>query len=61
VVLPEHVDDVALAARAAAVGILVRPLSAYRIGAGTPGLVIGYGPHPSPRLATAIATLGRLL
>ena len=59
--LPEHLDDAALAAQARAAGIAVQPLSAYRFAPGPPGLVIGYGPHPAPRLEAAIETLGRLV
>ena len=59
--LPEGVDDAEIAERARAVGIGVHPLSRHRFAPGPPGLVIGYGPHPSARLAEAIATLGALL
>ena len=61
VILPPQIDDTALAARAAAAGIRVAPLSAYRFSPGDPGLVIGYGPHSAARLESAIATLGRLI
>ncbi|SFR36616.1 GntR family transcriptional regulator / MocR family aminotransferase [Microbacterium azadirachtae] len=61
VLLPDRVDDAALAERAAAAGIHVKPLSAYRSTPGAPGLVIGYGPHSEARLASAIAVIGRLL
>ncbi len=60
VFLPEHLDDTALAAQAAAEGIAVQPLSAHRFAPGRPGLVIGYGPHAAPRLEVAIRTLGAL-
>ncbi len=58
--LPDGVDDTDLAARAAAEGIAVQPLSAHRFAPGPPGLVIGYGPHPAHRLEHAIQTLGAL-
>lgn len=58
--LPDNLDDTALAARAEAEGIAVQPLSAHRFTPGRPGLVIGYGPHPAPRLEAAIKTLGVL-
>lgn len=57
---PEHFDDVELAARGEERGIAVQPLSAHRITPGSPGLVVGYGPHPTPRLDAAIRTLGIL-
>lgn len=60
VFLPDNLDDTALAARAEAEGIAVQPLSAHRFTPGRPGLVIGYGPHPAPRLEAAIKTLGVL-
>lgn len=59
--LPDHVDDAQLAGRAATAGIAVHPLSHHRFAPGPPGLVIGYGPHPVPRLARAIELLGALL
>lgn len=58
--LPDHIDDSALAQRAAREGIAVQPLSAHRRAPGTPGLVIGYGPHSSVRLEEAIKALGTL-
>lgn len=60
VLLPDDIDDASLARRAHDAGIGVVPLSALRAGTGPPGVVIGYGPHPSPQLAAAIATLGDL-
>ncbi|WP_309129823.1 PLP-dependent aminotransferase family protein [Microbacterium sp.] len=59
--LPPHLDDAAIAAQAEAEGIAVQPLSAHRSLPGSPGLVIGYGPHPSARLDAAIRVLGRLV
>ncbi len=58
--LPAHIDDTELATRARVEGIAVHPLSRHRFAPGPPGLVIGYGPHPAPRLEQAIATLGAL-
>ncbi len=58
--LPDGVDDATLAARAKAAGIAVQPLSALRHRPGAPGLVVGYGPHPSPRLEQALRTIGAL-
>lgn len=59
--LPEDVDDTHVAERAHEAGINVHPLSQHRFEPGPPGLVIGYGPHPTPRLEQAIATLGTLV
>lgn len=58
--LPEHLDDTTLAMNAEEVGIAVKPLSVHRISPGPPGLIIGYGPHPIPRMEAAIQTLGGL-
>lgn len=58
--LPDRIDDAALATRAAAEGIAVKPLSEHRFAPGPPGLVIGYGPHPPARLEQALKTLGTL-
>ncbi|MBU3994181.1 MAG: PLP-dependent aminotransferase family protein [Actinobacteria bacterium] len=59
--IPEGADDAKVAEHARDAGIAVQPLSRHRFEPGPPGLVIGYGPHPSPRLEQAIATLGTLL
>ncbi|WP_145942887.1 MocR-like pyridoxine biosynthesis transcription factor PdxR [Corynebacterium glyciniphilum] len=59
--LPDHVDDVVLAARARNVGLAVQPLSSHRAGPGPPGVVIGYGPHASRRLDAAIRQLGEFV
>jgi GntR family transcriptional regulator/MocR family aminotransferase len=61
VTLPDGVDDAALAARASAAGVLVQPLSRHRVGAGPPGLVLGYAAHPPDRIREAVAVLGRTL
>jgi len=58
---PESGDDVALAARAAAAGIELRPLSAYGLGHRPAGFVLGYG-HLRPReIESAVARLQRSL
>jgi GntR family transcriptional regulator/MocR family aminotransferase len=59
VTLPEGLDDVVLAARASEAGVLVQPLSRHRVGAGPPGLVLGYAAHPPDRIREAVALLGR--
>jgi GntR family transcriptional regulator/MocR family aminotransferase len=58
VTLPADADDVALAAEADAAGVLVHPLSAHRIAAGPPGLVLGYAAQAPDRIREAIARLG---
>lgn len=60
VTLPDHVDDAELAARAQQAGIIVVPVSALRAAPGPPGIVVGYGPHPTSRLAEAIEVIGKL-
>jgi GntR family transcriptional regulator/MocR family aminotransferase len=57
VTLPGY-DDVALAADADAVGVLVHPLSTHRITPGLPGLVLGYAAQAPDRIREAIARLG---
>lgn len=59
--LPDHADDVALAARARNVGLAVQPLSSHRAAPGPPGVVIGYGPHSPRRLDAAIRQLGEFV
>ncbi len=60
--LPAGVDDVALAARAASVGLGPLPLSEMRIKpGGVRGLVLGYAAHTPHELTRAIRTLARLL
>lgn len=58
--LPDHIDDTELATRAKEAGIAVDTLSQHRSAPGPPGLIIGYGPHPTPQLEQAIQTLGAL-
>ncbi|MFJ3407644.1 PLP-dependent aminotransferase family protein [Promicromonospora sp. NPDC090134] len=60
VTLPGHVDDAAVARRAAAAGVRVHPLSVHRVGDGPPGLVIGYAANPPDRLAEAVARIARV-
>lgn len=58
VLLPEGVDDVLAAERAAAAGVLVQPLSWHRVAEGPgptrPGLVIGYAAYPPDMLREAV-------
>jgi GntR family transcriptional regulator/MocR family aminotransferase len=54
-------DDIALADRASAAGVVVHPLSRHRTAPGVPGLVLGYAAHPPDRIREAIALLGRAL
>ncbi len=62
VTLPPGVDDVALAGRAATLGIGALALSTTRVRAsGPPGLAIGYAAVPPDRLRDAVASVGRLL
>jgi GntR family transcriptional regulator/MocR family aminotransferase len=51
--------DTVLAARAAAEGVLVHPLSWHRIEPGPPGLVLGYAAQPPDRLSSVGARLAR--
>lgn len=60
VTLPAHLDETRLVARARETGIAVQGMSAHRLTPGASGLVIGYGPHPTQRLADAIRVLGAL-
>jgi GntR family transcriptional regulator/MocR family aminotransferase len=48
------VDDAAVARRAREAGVRVQPLSAHRMGAGPPGLVIGYAANTPDRLHVAV-------
>ncbi|ODU26237.1 MAG: GntR family transcriptional regulator [Pseudonocardia sp. SCN 72-51] len=52
-------DDVALAAAAAADGVLVQSLSQHRIAPGLPGLVLGYAAQSPDRIRRAVALLAR--
>jgi GntR family transcriptional regulator/MocR family aminotransferase len=60
--LPDHLDDRQVAARARAAGVIVAPLSEYRRSlAGPPGLVIGYARPSDGDLHTALELLARTL
>jgi GntR family transcriptional regulator/MocR family aminotransferase len=61
VTLPWAADDTALAARIAAVGVRVQPLSWHRGRPGVPGLVLGYAAHTPDRLTEAAARLARAI
>jgi GntR family transcriptional regulator/MocR family aminotransferase len=63
VTFPDHagLDDVTLAERASAAGVVVHPLSRHRAGPGAPGLVLGYAAQPPDRIREAIALLGAAL
>lgn len=65
VLLPQRVDDVELARRAAAQGVVARPLSAYFAQAGCQpgrnGLILGYGMAPAERIPELVARLVRAL
>ena len=56
-----EVDDAEVSARARERGIAVQPLSALRFSPGSPGLIIGYGPHSPATLEQAIRTLGEIV
>ncbi|GAA1539464.1 PLP-dependent aminotransferase family protein [Kribbella lupini] len=60
--LPDHVDDQVLAAKARAAGVAVAPLADYRRSIpGPPGLVIGYATPSDEDLVTALEILAGLL
>jgi GntR family transcriptional regulator/MocR family aminotransferase len=52
-------DDVALASRIEATGVLVHPLSMHRVAPGPPGLVLGYAAHPPGQLREAAQRIAR--
>ncbi|MGD9987906.1 PLP-dependent aminotransferase family protein [Pseudonocardia sp.] len=52
-------DDRALAAAAAAAGVLVQALSSHRMAPGPPGLVLGYAAQSPDRIRRAVALLAR--
>ncbi|WP_441961491.1 MocR-like pyridoxine biosynthesis transcription factor PdxR [Mycolicibacterium houstonense] len=60
VLLPDGVDDVALADDLRDAGVLVHPVSWHRRLPGPPGLVLGYASHPPDRLRQAAATIARV-
>jgi GntR family transcriptional regulator/MocR family aminotransferase len=51
--LAGQLDDVALASRIEATGVLVHPLSMHRVAPGPPGLVLGYAAHSPGQLREA--------
>ncbi|NYI00455.1 PLP-dependent aminotransferase family protein [Cupriavidus plantarum] len=56
--LPDNADDIAVAARAGARGIMVRPLSRYYMGPSAErGLLLGYACVPEEAIAPAFQTL----
>jgi len=60
--LPDGVDDIEIAAGAAARGVGVRPLSPLSIdGPGQPGLLLGYGRLDEVRIEPGVATLAQVL
>lgn len=60
VLLPDGVDDVALADDLRDAGVLVHPVSWHRRLPGPPGLVLGYASHPPDRLRQAAARIARV-
>ncbi|MHC9291721.1 PLP-dependent aminotransferase family protein [Mycobacterium sp. LTG2003] len=60
-VLPDNVDDVALADELRDAGVFVHPLSWHRRLPGAPGLVLGYASHPPDRLREAGAIIARIV
>ena len=59
--LPDAVDDVAVADELRDAGVLVHPLSWHRRLPGPPGLVLGYASHPPDRLRAAGAVIARIV
>jgi GntR family transcriptional regulator/MocR family aminotransferase len=55
------VDDIELAERILAAGVLVHPLSWHRQRPGPPGLVLGYAAHTPDQLREAARRIGRVL
>ncbi|MEU4362712.1 PLP-dependent aminotransferase family protein [Promicromonospora sp. NPDC023987] len=55
------IDDRAAAGRAGEAGVRVQPLSAHRMGAGPPGLVIGYAANTPDRLHAAVRRIAQSL
>jgi GntR family transcriptional regulator/MocR family aminotransferase len=58
VTFPPGADDREFAERARDAGALVQPLSWHRVGAGPPGLVLGYAAHSTDRIRDSVARLG---
>jgi GntR family transcriptional regulator/MocR family aminotransferase len=61
VMLPEHVDDVALARRAAERGLWLWPLSPYYLGQPSKGFLLGYGGVEVSDLAAAVRKMSQVL
>lgn len=61
VTLPPGVDDAVVARHAAEAGVRVHPLSAHRVGAGPPGLVIGYAANTPDRLHEAVRRVAQAI
>jgi GntR family transcriptional regulator/MocR family aminotransferase len=58
--LPESVDEATFLAAAAARGMRLHGLSWFRVRAGPPGLVLGFGNASEPAIARAVAQLARV-
>ena len=54
-------DDVELAERILAAGVLVHPLSWHRQRPGPPGLVLGYAAHSADQLRAAARRIGQVV
>ncbi|HVN36899.1 MAG TPA: PLP-dependent aminotransferase family protein [Myxococcota bacterium] len=60
--LPRGTRDEAVAAAALRAGVIARPLSGfYRKSEPRPGLLLGFTGHPRAEIATAVATLSRVI
>ncbi|HEU4702675.1 MAG TPA: PLP-dependent aminotransferase family protein [Conexibacter sp.] len=58
--LPENLDEQAFLAAAAGRGMRLHGLSWFRVSAGPPGLVLGFGNASEPALARAVAQLAQV-
>jgi GntR family transcriptional regulator/MocR family aminotransferase len=59
--LPEGADDVQIAARAQAIGLVMRPISPmYAASPGRPGLMLGFGGFPPEQLREAVGRVATL-
>jgi len=59
--LPDGADDAAIAYAATAAGLIVSPLSLYRLEADRPGLYLGYAAIPEPALKRGAQSLAAVL
>ena len=59
--LPEHVNDVAIAAQARAAGIAITPLSPHYSSNPQPGLLLGFGAMPEEKLARGVHLLAPIV